>query len=183
MTKVPGQKTGFVREKIRNSKKGGSLARGGAGGEANYDAKLAKIPRMIRTLLDALTDEDLDRVARVYREAMDAETWVWVDEGNDEKTGRAKGYRQFLPDHKTRIAAANMVAAYKEGLPVQRQIRLDANFTELRDEVEAFKRSPAMQDFARRLASGEIQIPGSEKQVENAREIPPTTPVQQSTDS
>jgi hypothetical protein len=74
-----------------------------------------------------------------------------------------------------------MVAAYKEGLPVQRQIRLDANFTELRDEVEAFKRSPAMQDFARRLASGEIQIPGGEKEVENAREIPPTILVQQST--
>jgi hypothetical protein len=40
-----------------------------------------------------------------------------------------------------------------------------------------------MQDFTRRLFAGEIQISGGEKQVENAREIPPTTPVQQSTDS
>jgi hypothetical protein len=82
-----------------------------------------------------------------------------------------------------RTAAANMLAAYKEGLPVQRQIRLDSNFSELRDEVEAFKRSPAMQDFIRRLAAGEIQIPGVEKQVENAREIESQTSVQQSTDS
>jgi hypothetical protein len=181
MTKVPPKKGGFVREKIRNSKKGGPVARGGAGGEVNYDAKVEKIPKIIRTLLDALTDEDLDRVARVYREAMDAETWVWVDEGNDEKTGRAKGHRQFLPDHKTRIAAANMVAAYKEGLPVQRQVRLDGKFSELSDVVERFKQSPAGQRYMRLIAGGEVQESGGEKQVENAREIEPGTELQQST--
>jgi hypothetical protein len=177
MTKVPPKKKrGFVAEKIATykSKKRRNLARGGAHNDEAKSTAVVKIHPVMSRLLAAMTDDDIDRVAQVYREAMQAETWIWIDEGKDEETGRAKGHRQFLPDHKIRLQAANMVAAYKEGLPVQRQIRLDANFTELRDEVEAFKRSPAMQDFARRLASGEIQIPGGEKQVENAREIPPT---------
>jgi hypothetical protein len=181
MVKVPPKKGGFVREKIRSRKKGGSVARPRAHEGRNLVE--IKIPKVIRTLLDSISDDDVEAVGRVYREAMNATHRYWRDDGKDPKTGRAKGAWVIEPDHKTRLAAANMIAAYKEGLPVQRQIRLGANFTELRDEVEAFKRSPAMQDFTRRLFAGEIQISGGEKQVENAREIPPTTPVQQSTDS
>jgi hypothetical protein len=149
------KKGGFVREKMRkysanHPKKRGPDARAGASGDAGPPvggkaAAVVKIPKVIRTLLDSMSDDDLDQVARVYREAMDATTTMW--DVNEKKL-------ITLPDHKTRIAAANMVAAYKEGLPVQRQIRLGAHFDELSDVVERFKRSPAAQDFVRRMAAG-----------------------------
>jgi len=173
--------SGFVREKmarynVTKPKKGDPDARAGLriGQEARKsNAKMVKIPKVIRTLLDAMNDDDLDQVARVWREAMNATQQRWIDQGKDE-SGRAQGYVDETPDHKTRLAAANMVAAYKEGLPVQRQIRLDAHFDELSDVVERFKRSPAAQDFVRRMAAGQVQKSGGEKPVENAREIEPS---------
>jgi hypothetical protein len=175
MVKV-GKKGGYVAEKIATykSKKRRTLARARASVDGKHNA-VVKIPKAIRTLLDCINENDLEQVARVYREAMNATTRMW--DVNEKKLIE-------FPDHKTRVAAANMVAAYKEGLPVQRQIRLDAKFGELKDKVAAFKRSPAAQDFLLRLAAGEVfQEKGGEKQVENARVIEAETPVQESTDS
>jgi hypothetical protein len=175
------KKEGFVREKMRkysakHPKKREPDARAGASGGAGRAGEKAvvvvKIPKVIRTLLDSMNEDDLDQVARVYREAMNATTTMW--DVNERKL-------ITLPDHKTRIAAANMVAAYKEGLPVQRQIRLGAHFDELRDVVERAKRSPAMLDFAKRLLAGQVQKSGAEKMVENARVIPAESEVQKST--
>jgi hypothetical protein len=179
-----GIKGGFVREKMRQySEKHGRHAPTRAHEEDRKHSGAIKIPRVVRTLLDSITDHDLDAVARVYREAMNATHRYWRDDGKDPKTGRAKGEWVIEPDHKTRLAAANMVAAYKEGLPVQRQIHLGANFTELKDVVARFKQSPAGQRYLRLIAGGEVQESGGEKQVENAREIEPGTELQQSTDS
>jgi hypothetical protein len=170
-------KRGHVAEKIATykSKKRRVLARADAHIESanGKAAMVVKIPKVIRTLLDSINDDDLDQVARVYREAMNAERRYWRDDGENAETGQAKGVWVIEPDHKTRIAAANMVAAYKEGLPVQRQIRLDAHFDELSDVVERFKRSPAAQDFIQRMAAGQVQKSGGEKLVENARVIEP----------
>jgi hypothetical protein len=172
MTKAPAMKPpGYVAEKIakkQNRPNRGSRAR------KEWRGSLAKVIKKAASIAELLTVDDQEQNLRVIRESRKATHRVFNLETKK---------MENVPDHKTRLAAVMLDLEYTEGKPVERQIRLDANFTELRDEVEAFKRSPAMQDFARRLASGEIQISGGEKQVENAREIPPTTPVQQSTDS
>jgi hypothetical protein len=99
-----------------------------------------RIPAVIKTLLDTLGEEDLANVARVYRDAMTATRRFWKNEGTDAK-GKAKGRWVVEPDHRTRISAANMVAAYMEGLPVQRQIALRGEFSELGDMIREMNES------------------------------------------
>jgi hypothetical protein len=180
----PKGKRGHVAEKIATykSKKRRKLARAGLrnGQESSKNnATVVKIPKVIRTLLDSINDDDVNQVALVWREAMKATNERWIDQGKD-ANGRALGYVSETPDHKTRIAAANMVAAYKEGLPVQRQIRLDAHFDELSEDVAALKRSPAALAFLEALG---FQKSGGEKLVENAREIQNENEVHESNDS
>ena len=98
----------------------------------------------IQTLMEILTDEDLRSVAEVYRGALHANQRHWVDEGKDPKTGRARGHWEVIPDFKTRIAAANMIAAYKEGLPVQRQVVLTKAFESADETIKKIKDSPEL---------------------------------------
>ena len=98
----------------------------------------------IQTLMEILTDEDLRSVAEVYRGALHANQRHWVDEGKDPKTGRARGHWEVIPDFKTRIAAANMIAAYKEGLPVQRQMVLTKAFESVEETIKKIKDSPEL---------------------------------------
>lgn len=114
-----------------------------ANGSASGGGKLSTgvtLPNHIRTLFEALTNDDIIRVAEVYREAMHAERQFWVDQGRS-KTGHALGYWQKEPDHKTRIAAANMVAAYRDGLPIARQLALQGTFEELGILLESMRSS------------------------------------------
>jgi hypothetical protein len=123
---------GYVKNKIRNQK----LARGSRAQVQEHPPKYAtkvRMPKIVRTLLSAIDEDDIDKVARVWREAMDATTMTydlpsktWVER----------------PDHNTRIKAANMVAAYKEGLPVQRQIQLQGNIEDLNATLERIQSSP-----------------------------------------
>ena len=103
-----------------------------------------ELSRVIQTLMEILTDEDLRSVAEVYRGALHANQRHWVDEGKDPKTGRARGHWEVIPDFKTRIAAANMIAAYKEGLPVQRQVVLTKAFESAEDTIKKIKGSPEL---------------------------------------
>lgn len=111
-----------------------------SGGPASGDIKGLRIPAPIKTLLSALTDDDLDTVVRVYRDAMGATRRFWVDEGKDEN-GRAKGHWQEEEDHRVRVQAANMVAAYMEGLPIQRQVMIGGKFAELGDMIREMRLS------------------------------------------
>lgn len=96
---------------------------------------------VMRTLLEALGEDDLAAVVRVYREAMNAERSFWKETGRDPKTGKSIGAWHSEPDHKTRISAANMVAAYMEGLPIQRQIQMRGDFVELGDLLHGARAS------------------------------------------
>jgi hypothetical protein len=103
-----------------------------------------KVSKVIQTLMEILTDEDLKRVAEVYRGALQANQRHWVDEGKDPKTGRAMGHWEVIPDFKTRIVAANMIAAYKEGLPVQRQVVINKAFESADNAIQRIKKSPEL---------------------------------------
>lgn len=113
---------------------------------------------MIQTLMEILTDEDLQSVAQVYRGALRANQRHWVDEGKDPETGRARGHWEVIPDFKTRIAAANMIAAYKEGLPVQRQVVLKKAFTSADETIKKIKGSPELMRAFEAMKSGGLQI-------------------------
>ena len=99
-------------------------------------SRATSVSKVIQTLMEILTDEDLKCVAEVYRGALRANQRHWVDEGRDPKTGRARGHWEIIPDFKTRIAAANMIAAYKEGLPVQRQVVLAKAFQSAEETIK-----------------------------------------------
>jgi hypothetical protein len=163
-----------LKNKIRadSLKKGRAVAPARAHNEIpKIDGKPVKIPTVIKSLLDSLNADDIDAVARVYREAMLATHRYWSDEGKDPKTGRAKGKWVIEPDHKTRITAANMVAAYSEGLPIQRQVQLNANFKDLSEDLRALKGSPEAMRMLRSLGGlPDVQETGSEKQADVTRE-------------
>lgn len=136
--------------------------------------KPEKAEKVLRSLLSAITEDDVEQVVQVWREAMSAVSKRWIDQGKDAETGRAKGFWEELPDHRTRIEAAKMVAAYKEGLPVARQVTLGGTFEELRDVLNAAKTSPAAQEALRMLGGLDfgIQKTGGEKVVEVPSEEP-----------
>ena len=123
--------------------------------------KTVKIPKMIQSLLDSLTSEDIQAVGRVYREAMNATHRYWRDDGKNPKTGRAMGKWIIEADHKTRLAAANMVAAYREGLPVQKQIQLSANVDDFQTMVSKY---------------AQLERERSLQKTVQGKEIPPTLP-------
>lgn len=106
-------------------------------------ATLVKTLNKLKTLSDAISEGDLDMVLVVYRDAMTAEQRYWVDEGKDEN-GRAKGRWEIMPDHNTRIKAANMVAAYKEGLPIQKQMVFTARFEDMSETLAKLQAQPSI---------------------------------------
>ena len=108
--------------------------------------------------MEILTDEDLQSVAEVYRGALHANQRHWVDEGKDPKSGRARGHWEVIPDFKTRIAAANMIAAYKEGLPVQRQVVLTKAFESVEETIKKIKGSPEMMKVLMSLQASGIAV-------------------------
>jgi hypothetical protein len=115
-----------------------------------FDPKRA-IPSRVLNLLAQLTEADVTKVVRVWRESMDATRRVWQEPEPGEKRG--KWIEE--PDAKTRLGAANMVAAYVEGLPVQRQIQIKAEFEGAEETMARFRASPeAMRAAAGLQAAG-----------------------------
>ena len=113
---------------------------------------------VIQTLMEILTDEDLQSVAEVYRGALHANQRHWVDEGKDPKSGRARGHWEIIPDFKTRIAAANMIAAYKEGLPVQRQVVLAKAFQSAEETIKRIRQSPELVRAIKNLTVAGVEV-------------------------
>jgi hypothetical protein len=108
--------------------------------------------------MEILTDEDLQSVVEVYRGALHANQRHWVDEGKDPKTGRARGHWEIIPDFKTRIAAANMIAAYKEGLPVQRQLVVAKTFRSAEETVSKLRQSPELIQALKSLTEAGVEL-------------------------
>ena len=115
------------------------------------------VEKIAANLADVLTEEDLERVAKVYRDALGAKQRFWIDEGKDE-FGRSIGHWEWQDDHKTRIQAANMIAAYKEGLPVQRQVVLTKAFESADEMLAKIKASPEALKAIQTLQGGGISL-------------------------
>lgn len=113
------------------------------------------IPEKTLSLLACITNDDIVRVAQVWRESLDATQKIWVRTG-----GADKGHWDFIPDTKSRLAAAAALAAYREGLPVARQIQLRGEIEGADEMLEKLKASPeAMKALAALHGSGvEIAI-------------------------
>ena len=142
--------------KLRTNSQGESRVRA----QEKLRAKLERgkvVPAIMKSLLDALDEGDIAAVVRVYREAMLATRRYWRNGGKSE-SGQALGEWITEPDHRSRLAAANMVAAYLEGLPVQRQIQFRGDFVELgellggaRQSGEAMRLMPRVGTMTREL--------------------------------
>ena len=82
-----------------------------------------------------MTDDDLAEDMRVLRDAKKATSRVWDIEQKK---------LVEIPDHKTRLAATTFSRAYKEGLPVQRQLVLTKAFESVEETIKKIKGSPEM---------------------------------------
>jgi hypothetical protein len=91
------------------------------------------IMRRSAALADQLTEQDVQDDARVIREAANA-TIIAYDPHLKKHVER--------PDHKTRLAATTLRRAYHEGLPVKREISVQANFESGESVIERIKASP-----------------------------------------
>ena len=115
------------------------------------------VEKIAANLADVLTEEDLERVAKVYRDALGAKQRFWIEEGKDE-SGKSIGHWEWQDDHKTRIQAANMIAAYKEGLPVQRQMVLTKAFESAEETIKKIKDSPELLKALQMLQGGGLSL-------------------------
>jgi hypothetical protein len=94
-----------------------------------------QLPRrkIAKRLHEILTDEDLDNAVSVIRRSLKAKKTYW--------DGVAKKMVEE-PDYKIQLDAAKTVLAYREGMPVQRQVVVSEAFESLRDAIFAAKHSP-----------------------------------------
>ena len=111
------------------------LAHGRAGDKGNTSniSVIAWDAECFALLADQLTEQDVEDDARVIREAANA-TIIAYDPHLRKHVER--------PDHKTRLAATTLRRAYHEGLPVKREISLQANFESGESVIERIKASP-----------------------------------------
>jgi hypothetical protein len=122
-TQVPGgelgETSGYVKNKIKDSKKGRPLARAR---KEHWPASLAKVIKKAISISERLTERDQAASVRVLREAKAATHRVF-----DPTT------KQLIevPDHKTRLAAVTLELAYTEGRPFDPQIKENAHFEDL----------------------------------------------------
>lgn len=132
---------GFVAEQIRaNSEKNGNIpgreiARAAAHEIGEKAGKfLAQANAVVKRLVDRLTEEDREGVVRVWRESLNATRRYW-----DESAG---GW-VTEPDWKARQAAAGIIAAYDEGLPVARSESVVVTFKDNHERLIELARTPS----------------------------------------
>ena len=114
--------------------------------------------RVAASLTGILTDEDLADVAAVYREGLKATQRIWVEDATVDERGRRMGRWEHHPDYRVRKACADMIAAYKEGLPVQRQQVLIEKFESTGEKMERYRQSPEMMNVLKALSGLGMQL-------------------------
>ncbi|MEI6070522.1 MAG: hypothetical protein WCS31_01915 [Verrucomicrobiae bacterium] len=130
---------------------------------------LAKIQKAAARLADCVSAEDTHRAASTIRSAMAAEHRVYDPE--------QKKLISF-PDHKTRLAAAQLFLTHVEGMPVQKAEIVSVNIDGRREAEERIFRSPALLAAMRaRLESAERCVGGNA--VEQPHRAVTRTPVTQ----
>src|SRR5438874_2670997 len=96
----------------------GSRARASSGpDDAEFDGKT-----VISSIVSAINQDDCDLVLKAWRRALKATRRQW-------DFGKKKW--KVEPDCRVQLEATKLVTAYKEGLPVQRQITIQGSFVEL----------------------------------------------------
>lgn len=141
--------SGSAAKKIaEHTKTHGSNARARAAEQPGKYGVPVKIPKVMKSLLDSITDDDIDRVARAWREAMGATTKTYDIVA-----------KKFVeqPDHNTRMKAGQLIAAYREGLPVQRQITLAGKFKDLGEMLGQLRDSPQGQQLLAELPAIDVE--------------------------
>lgn len=109
-------------------------------------AALKKIQKTAARLADLTTDEDIDTCLRVIRQAMNATHRIFDPE-----------HRRMIevPDHKTRLAAATILLAYDEGLPIKRTVALTGDFQSADQLIDRLRGSP---EALRAIMGAGVQI-------------------------
>ncbi len=111
--------------------------------------------RFSKRLNDILNDDDLDNAMEAIRRALKAQKKHW--------DGVAKEM-VAEPDYKVQLDAAKTVLAYREGMPIQRQVVVSEAFESLRDAIIAAEHSPE----ARKLIESGLLGPTCSKKWEGA---------------
>lgn len=144
--------------KLGSASRARACARSREGSQPAGDSIPQKIAASLATFL---TEADLADVVAVYRAGLRATQRIWVEDGTVDERGRRRGHWEHHPDHRTRIACADMIAAYKEGLPVQRQAILVQKFETMDQTRERVAQSPELLKAIGNLTSGGVQVEAS----------------------
>jgi hypothetical protein len=138
----------FVKNKIKSSKKEGTLARAR---KEHWPTSLAKVIKKAITISELLTERDQAASVRVLREAKAATHRVF-----DPAT------KQLIevPDHKTRLAAITLELAYTEGRPIERQISMSGDSEDFAEMLERFKDSKYLPESLQKTVQGK-EIPSA----------------------
>ena len=121
----------FVKKKIReNSKTHGPIAHAR---KEQWPKSLAKVIKKAISISELLTEEDQEENLRVIREAKQATHKIF-----DPVTKTLID----VPDTKSRLAGVALDLAYREGRPVERQIKVNTNFDDFSELLKKFRSSP-----------------------------------------
>lgn len=108
-----------------------------------------KVVKKSARLADRITEEDRDKSMEVIREALGATNRIY---------NREKGAVDIYPDCKTRLAAATLLLAYDEGLPVKRSVVLTGDFKSADELIAGLKDSPEAQRMLKALSWQGVQL-------------------------
>lgn len=105
--------------------------------------------RIVKRIADLLTSEDLEGAVQVWRDGMEAQRLVW--------SAKLKMYVEAGPDWDTRRECSELIVAYMEGRPMERQLNLNGSFLELGELL----RTVRLSGEARRLIPGLDSLPST----------------------
>jgi hypothetical protein len=143
----PGKTPGYVKDKIKRTKKECRLARAR---KEPWPPCLAKVIKKAISISELLTERDQAASLRVLREAKAATHRVY-----DPAT------KQLIevPDHKTRLAAVTLELAYTEGRPIERQISVHGDVDDFEAMLEKARNSPAFMESLQNTVLGKEIAP------------------------
>lgn len=102
---------------------------------------------VIKSLVEAITQNDIDLVLAAWRRALKAKRRMW---------DVIKKKWIFEPDVRAQLEATKLITAYKEGLPVQRQVVLNADYADLGKDLKKLQASPESLRMMKSLIGAEM---------------------------
>ena len=141
----PEPVTDYVTEKIRasNPKNRGVGSRVRASGQQ----LIKKAAKKLKTLLESIPPEFVDRALRRLGEQLDATKPMW---------DVAKRKMIDIPDERIRQDAAAMILAYTWGTPVARSITAHGDVDDFAAMLEKARQSPAALEALQKIEEGKV---------------------------